>query len=54
VPNEIVIWAQYQIAAGLSLLALCVPFPFLLPVKAPLANVLIYEGITDIVMALIN
>jgi len=41
VPTPIVISAQIQIAAGLALIGLCIPFPFLLPIKAPLAGVFI-------------
>lgn len=54
VPNEVIVNAQLQIAGGLAALALCIPFPILLPVNGPIAGALIGEGITDIVMALVD
>jgi preprotein translocase subunit SecA len=52
--NEVIINAQWQIGGGFAALALTIPFPFLLPVNGPIAGALIGEGVTDIIMALID
>ena len=54
VPNEVVTNSQWQIAGGLAALAITIVYPFLLPVNGPIAGALISEGITDIIMALVD
>ena len=54
VPGEVITNSQWQIGGGLAALAITIPFPFLLPINGPIAGALIGEGITDIIMALID
>ena len=41
-----------QIVAGLGLLGICIPFPFMLPVNGQVGGMLISQGIFDLVFAL--
>lgn len=54
VEDELIWSARGQIGFALTLYASGAAFPAVLPVAAPIANVFLSEGITDIINALIN
>lgn len=54
VPKQILDSAKAQIGSGLVLLGITVGIPVLLPFYGPIAGLLISEGITDILMSLLD